>query len=142
MITISMDDMERDPLVCLRVVQAGETIVILQAGRPVMEIKPAGQNGNTRRVRPHRGPFMSKTTSRLKRPKHPMPDLIRAALEKNKLMDEYHSRPPCRQNDYVGWITRAKLPDTRQRRLNRMLDELRRGDVYMKMAYRPKSVGK
>jgi len=53
-------------------------------------------------------------------------------------MGAYRERPPYQQNDYLGWITRAKLEPTRQRRLAQMIDELARGDRYMKMAYRPK----
>jgi hypothetical protein len=54
-------------------------------------------------------------------------------------MEAYRDRPPYQQNDYIGWITRAKREETRERRLAQMLDELERGDVYMKMPYRPKS---
>lgn len=75
---------------------------------------------------------------RLKRPKYPMPEDVREALEKRNLMDAYTSRPPYQQNDYVGWITRAKREETRLKRLNQMLDELAAGDKYMKMDYRPK----
>jgi uncharacterized protein YdeI (YjbR/CyaY-like superfamily) len=81
-------------------------------------------------------------TSRLERPRHAMPAFVRAALVRNKLMSAYQERPPYQQNDYLGWITRAKLEPTRQRRLDQMLDELARGDRYMKMAYRPKRSGK
>ncbi len=55
------------------------------------------------------------------------------------LTQAYDARPPYQRNDYIGWITRAKLPVTREKRLNQMLEELAKGDVYMKMAYRPKS---
>jgi len=72
------------------------------------------------------------------RPRYPMPDFIRDALNKHEIMDEYRSRPPYQQNDYIGWITRAKLESTRQKRLNQMLDELKQGDVYMKMKWGPK----
>lgn len=67
-----------------------------------------------------------------------MPSFVRSALVRNKLMDTYRARPPYQQNDYLGWIIRAKLEPTRQRRLAQMLDELARGDQYMKMAYRRK----
>jgi uncharacterized protein YdeI (YjbR/CyaY-like superfamily) len=50
-------------------------------------------------------------------------------------MDTYRSRPAYQQNDYVGWITRAKLPATRQKRIQQMLDELESGGVYMKMSW-------
>lgn len=82
---------------------------------------------------------MNKQSSRLKRPLHPMPDFVRIALETKNLMDAYLQRPAYQQNDYIGWITRAKMPATRQKRLDQMLDELFRGDVYMKMEYRSKT---
>jgi uncharacterized protein YdeI (YjbR/CyaY-like superfamily) len=79
---------------------------------------------------------MNKRSSRLKRPLHPMPEFVRSALEDRNLMAAYLERPAYQQNDYIGWITRAKLPATRQKRLDQMLDELFRGDVYMKMEHR------
>jgi uncharacterized protein YdeI (YjbR/CyaY-like superfamily) len=80
-----------------------------------------------------------KDFSKLSRPRYPMPDYVRHALEKNKLMASYQSRPPYQQNDYIGWIDRAKRYETKQKRLAQMLDELLRGDVYMKMSYRPRA---
>jgi uncharacterized protein YdeI (YjbR/CyaY-like superfamily) len=74
-------------------------------------------------------------TSRLKRDVHPLPQDVRDALTEAKVMDAYRSRPAYQQNDYVGWITRAKLPATRQKRLDQMLDELRSGGVYMHMKW-------
>jgi uncharacterized protein YdeI (YjbR/CyaY-like superfamily) len=71
----------------------------------------------------------------LTRPIQTMSEDVRAALTDNQLMDAYRSRPPYQQNDYLSWINRAKRYETRQKRLMQMLDELRRGDVYMKMAY-------
>ena len=53
-------------------------------------------------------------------------------------MDAYRARPPYQQNDYIGWIMRAKFESARQKRLNQMLDELERGGVYMKMKWNPK----
>ena len=67
------------------------------------------------------------------RPRYPMPDYIRDALESRGLTDAYRARPPYQRNDYIGWITRAKREETRQKRINQMLDELEKGDVYMKM---------
>ena len=64
-----------------------------------------------------------------------MPDFVREALEEHALLETYEARPPYQRNDYVGWISRAKREDTRQRRLAQMLDELRRGNIYMKMAW-------
>jgi uncharacterized protein YdeI (YjbR/CyaY-like superfamily) len=70
-----------------------------------------------------------------RRERYPMPDYILVALEDTKLFDAYEARPPYQQNDYIGWITGAKREETRQKRLDQMLDELKRGDLYMKMAY-------
>ncbi len=77
-------------------------------------------------------------TNRVKRERYPMPDFMREALAAKQLTAAYDARPPYQRNDYIGWITRAKLPATQQKRLAQMLDELGRGDAYMKMAYRTK----
>jgi len=76
--------------------------------------------------------------SSLKRPRYPMPDFVREALEARELVEAYNARPPYQRNDYIGWITRAKRPETQQKRLNQMLDELEKGDLYMKMGWKPK----
>ena len=65
-----------------------------------------------------------------------MPGFITEALEAAGLVGAYEMRPPYQRNDYIGWITRAKLPATRERRLAQMLEELAAGDCYMKMAWR------
>ncbi|MHC5066802.1 MAG: YdeI/OmpD-associated family protein [Planctomycetota bacterium] len=67
-----------------------------------------------------------------------MPGFIREALIERDLMSAYRSRPPYQQNDYLGWISSAKRSETQQKRLDQMLEELARGDVYMKMAYNPR----
>ena len=59
--------------------------------------------------------------SSLSRPIHPMPDFVKAALVDRGLLDAYHSRTPYQQNDYVGWINRAKRMETKQKRLEQML---------------------
>jgi uncharacterized protein YdeI (YjbR/CyaY-like superfamily) len=66
-----------------------------------------------------------------------MPDFVNRALEERGLMEDYRQRPAYQQNDYVGWITRAKREATRQKRLLQMLDELEMGGVYMNMAHPP-----
>jgi hypothetical protein len=76
--------------------------------------------------------------SNLKRPRYPMPDFVEQALLAHGLMDAYRSRPAYQQNDYIGWITRARREVTVQKRLAQMLAELEQGDVYMKMAWKPK----
>jgi uncharacterized protein YdeI (YjbR/CyaY-like superfamily) len=74
--------------------------------------------------------------SRLTRPIQPMPAFVRAALEKRHVLPDYRARPDYQKNDYLSWITRAKREATQQKRLDQMLDELERGDVYMNMAWR------
>jgi uncharacterized protein YdeI (YjbR/CyaY-like superfamily) len=64
-----------------------------------------------------------------------MPEFIGQALANGALMRAYRSRPPYQQNDYIGWITRAKREQTRAKRLAQMLDELKRGNRYMGMTY-------
>lgn len=72
-----------------------------------------------------------------RRPRLPMPEFMRAALEEAGLMRAYEARPDYQRNDYIGWITRAAREDTREKRLAQLLDELRAGDTYMKMAWQP-----
>lgn len=55
----------------------------------------------------------------LERPRHPMPDYVKKALDREGLMEAYRGRPPYQRNDYIGWITRAKREETRQRRSSR-----------------------
>ncbi|MFE0018083.1 YdeI/OmpD-associated family protein [Mesorhizobium sp. NPDC059054] len=74
--------------------------------------------------------------TKLKRAINPMPDDIRAALDRNGLGPAYAARPDYQKNDYLGWIARARREETRIKRLNQMLDELKRGGVYMNMAWR------
>ena len=93
---------------------------LVRAGRPEPE---SAMNS----VSPPRG----------RRPRHPMPAFVRDALIESDLMELYSERPPYQQNDYVGWIAGAKREETKQKRLAQMLDELRQGELYMKMEYRP-----
>lgn len=72
------------------------------------------------------------------RPRYPMPDFVRTALDEHNLMDLYRLRPPYQQNDYIGWIQRAKLEATKQKRLSQMLEELKKGNVYMNMKWNAK----
>ncbi len=74
-----------------------------------------------------------------RRPRYEMPEFIRQALEEHGLTEAYSGRPPYQQNDYIGWITRAKREETRQKRLAQMLDELLSGDGYMNMPYRARN---
>jgi uncharacterized protein YdeI (YjbR/CyaY-like superfamily) len=74
-------------------------------------------------------------TSRMKREIHPMPDDVAALLRERGLMEGYNARPAYQQNDYIGWIGRARRPETRQKRIDQMLDELAIGGVYMRMKW-------
>ena len=67
-----------------------------------------------------------------------MPADVRQALSERKLTVAYKRRPLYQQNDYIGWITRAKREQTRNKRIRQMLDELAGGHRYMNMPYRAK----
>ena len=56
-------------------------------------------------------------TSRLTRPQQAMPSFVRNALKERGLTDAYRARPP------------------KAKRLQQILDELERGDRYMKMVW-------
>ena len=74
----------------------------------------------------------------MKRPAHPMPDFVADLLDSEGLRALYDQRPWYQRNDYLGWISTAKRPETRLKRTRQMLGELRAGNVYMKMAWRPR----
>jgi hypothetical protein len=62
--------------------------------------------------------------------KQPMPGNVRAALDKRKLMDAYLARPDYQKGDYLKWIALAAGPAAKQKRLDQMLDELEKGNVF------------
>jgi uncharacterized protein YdeI (YjbR/CyaY-like superfamily) len=64
--------------------------------------------------------------ARLSREIQPMPDDVREALDKRDLMAAYEARPAYQRNDYLAWFRRARRPETRQKRINHMLEELER----------------
>lgn len=78
---------------------------------------------------------MKNDFSTLKRKKLAMSDDIKEALVNNDLYLVYKERPPYQQNDYIGWIKRAKRNETKEKRLLQMLEELKDGDRYMKMRW-------
>lgn len=78
---------------------------------------------------------------RLTREIHEMPVEVAAALESRGLVAAYEARPAYQQNDYLGWIIRARRPETRQKRLAQMLEELAEGGVYMRMRWSPRESG-
>ena len=77
-------------------------------------------------------------SSALGREIHPMPKKVKQALVKMGLWDSYQARPPFQRNDYVGWIARAKLDATKEKRTQQMFEELRQGDRYMNMKWNPR----
>lgn len=72
----------------------------------------------------------------LTRTHYKMPDYIHSALTERGLMDAYQARPAYQQNDYIGWVTRAKQEDTQEKRLAQMLEELEGGKRYMNMVWK------
>ncbi|MEM7721971.1 MAG: YdeI/OmpD-associated family protein [Pseudomonadota bacterium] len=74
----------------------------------------------------------------LTRDLQPMPDFVAEALDAKELRAAYEARPPYQRNDYLGWINRAKRPETKDKRLHQMLAELQAGEGYMNMAWRPR----
>ena len=82
------------------------------------------------------GTLMANTNKpALKRPRQSMPAYVRAALNKRGLMDAYKARPAYQKNDYLAWIKGAKLGNTREKRLEQMLSELKSGKRYMNMTW-------
>lgn len=78
---------------------------------------------------------MIANSSKLKRPKNPMPGFVREALIEHKLMDDFKRRPAYQQNDYLGWIIRPKKEETKMKRLSQMIHELDIGGIYMNMKH-------
>ena len=70
------------------------------------------------------------------RERHHMPNDIAAALKSSGLRADYNARPAYQRNDYIGWINRAKKPETRIKRLEQMLTELAQGGIYMGMEHK------
>ncbi len=64
-----------------------------------------------------------------------MPLFVKKALNENNLMEKYKARPAYQQNDYIGWINRAVREETKMKRLNQMLTELKKGGLYMNFKY-------
>ncbi len=67
-----------------------------------------------------------------------MPEQVAVILEEQGLRELYDARPSYQRNDYLGWIARGVRPETRARRLEQMLDELRAGEGYMGTPWKPR----
>lgn len=76
-----------------------------------------------------------KKEEKILRPRHSMPDDIKQLLLKEDLLNIYNSRPPYQKNDYLAWILTAKRAETRAKRLNQMIEELKCGTLYMGRPY-------
>ncbi len=79
---------------------------------------------------------MVRIRSRVSAARSPMPIEIRDTLERQGLMQAYLQRPIYQQQDYLGWVARAKMAEIRQQRLQQMLRELQAGDSYIGMRWR------
>ncbi len=71
----------------------------------------------------------------LQRKTQPMPEYVMQALRRRGLVNDYKNRPEYQKNDYLSWISRAKQVETKEKRLNQMLDELEAGGIYMNMKH-------
>jgi uncharacterized protein YdeI (YjbR/CyaY-like superfamily) len=72
-----------------------------------------------------------------KRPQQSMPEDVKKALDERAMTESYDARPFYQRNDYLAWIGRAKRPETRQKRIHQMLEELELGGIYMGMDHAP-----
>lgn len=72
-----------------------------------------------------------------RRPRQDMPGDVAELLAQRHLRTAYDDRPAYQRNDYLGWISHAKRPETRTKRISQMLRELDEGGVYMGMRHRP-----
>jgi hypothetical protein len=62
--------------------------------------------------------------------KQPMPGNVRTALEKRNLMEAYLARPEYQKAEYLKWIALAAGPAAKQKRLDQMLEELDKGNLF------------
>ena len=49
MTQVSVEEMQRDLSACLKRLEAGETLLIVRAGKPIAEVKPVGASVETLR---------------------------------------------------------------------------------------------
>ena len=80
-------------------------------------------------------PTVAAENGNLTRPIQPIPEFVEESLKHHGLAEAYRARPAYQKNDYIGWINRAKRSETKLKRLNQMLDELRAGGIYMRMEH-------
>jgi uncharacterized protein YdeI (YjbR/CyaY-like superfamily) len=68
----------------------------------------------------------------------PIPDDVARLLKRRRLDKRYQARPPYQRNNYLWWIGAAKRENTRAKRVDQMLRELKAGDTYMGMRWTSK----
>jgi hypothetical protein len=56
-------------------------------------------------------------------------------LRENGVLDAYQKRPYYQQSGWIRWMDSAKQESTKERRQRQMIDELKAGNVYMKMPW-------
>jgi hypothetical protein len=66
-----------------------------------------------------------------------MPGFVKSALGARKLAEAYEARPDYQKSDYLLWIEKAPLMAGKRKRLDQMLDELEKGNVYMGEPWTP-----
>lgn len=64
-----------------------------------------------------------------------MPEDIKSRLTEEGVLNDYYARPDYQQNDYLAWVARAAQEQTRQKRIDQMVEELRIGGLYMNMSH-------
>jgi len=66
-----------------------------------------------------------------------MPGFVKSALVARELMDAYIARPDYQKTEYMQWIDKAPLMTGKRKRLDQMLDELEKGNMYMGNPWQP-----
>jgi uncharacterized protein YdeI (YjbR/CyaY-like superfamily) len=63
------------------------------------------------------------------------PEFVHEALQQNGLYSRFTVRPVYQQINYLKWINSAQKSETKLKRLDQMLSELRSGDKYMSLPF-------
>jgi hypothetical protein len=62
-----------------------------------------------------------------------IPKYIKDMLKKEELLEKYNAQIYTYRKGYVQWIEEAKQEETKQKRITKMIEEVREGNVYMGM---------
>src|SRR4051812_43556158 len=60
----------------------------------------------------------------------PMPGQVKGALAKRNLLDTYIARPQYQKDDYLKWVAAAAGPTEKQKRIDQLVDEIEKGNVF------------